>query len=71
MPFAATRMCLEIVILNAMIQKEKNKCHVLSHTWNQKYSADEFNYGIETDSLTQKTSLLLQKGKSNRGEIRV
>ena len=41
MPFVATWVCLEIVILNAMIQKEKNKCHMLSHMWNRQYGTDE------------------------------
>ena len=32
MPFAATQMDLEIILLSAVIQREKNKYHMLSLT---------------------------------------
>ena len=33
MPFAATRMDLEIIILSEVSQKEKDKYHMISHIW--------------------------------------
>ena len=36
MPFAATWMDLEIVILSAVSQTEKDKYHMISHMWNLK-----------------------------------
>ena len=32
-----------------MIQKEKDKYHMLSHMWDLKYGTKELNYSIETD----------------------
>ena len=37
MPFAATWMQLEIIILNEVSQKEKDKYQMISHMWNLKY----------------------------------
>ena len=34
MPFVATWMNLEIIILSKVGQKEKGKYHVISHMWN-------------------------------------
>ena len=50
MPFAATWMQLEIIILNGVSQKEKDKCHMISHMWNLKYSTNELIYKIEISS---------------------
>ena len=36
MPFAATWMDLEIIILSKVSQTEKDKYHMLSHMWNLK-----------------------------------
>ena len=33
-PFAATWMVLEMVILSEVSQKEKDKYHMISHIWN-------------------------------------
>ena len=44
MPFAATWMKLEIIILSEVSQKEKDKYHM--------------NFSIETDSETQRTNLV-------------
>ena len=38
MPFAATWMELETLILSEVSQKEKAKHHMISHIWNLKYS---------------------------------
>ena len=37
MPFAATWMQLEIITLSEVSQKEKDKYHMVSHTWNLKH----------------------------------
>ena len=37
MPFAASWMDPEIIILSEVGQKEKDKYHIISHTWNLKY----------------------------------
>ena len=34
MPFAATQMDLEIIILSEVSQTEKDKYHGITHTWN-------------------------------------
>ena len=36
MPFAATWIDQEIIILNEVSQTEKDKYHMISHTWNLK-----------------------------------
>ena len=63
MPFAATWMDLEIIILS---EKEKEKCHM----WNPKQGTNEFIYKRETDSWTQRTDLWLpRKGGLGEGWI--
>ena len=55
MPFAATWMQLEIIILSEVSQKEKDKYHMISfNMWNLKYDTNEliYNLFIETDSET-------------------
>ena len=41
MPFAATWMELEILMLSEVSQKEKGKYHMISHTWNLKYGTND------------------------------
>ena len=42
MPFAATGMELELVILSEVSQKEKDKYHMMSiYMWNLNYAANE------------------------------
>ena len=42
MPFAATWMALEIIILSEVSQKEKDKCHmIITYMWNLKYDTNE------------------------------
>ena len=41
MPFAATGMELETLILSEVSQKEKDKYHMLSHIWNLMYNTNE------------------------------
>ena len=53
MPFAATWMDLEIIILIEVSQKEKDKYHInITYVWNLKYDTTELIYDIETDSQT-------------------
>ena len=52
MPFAATRMDLEIIILSEVSQTEKDKYHMISITymWNLKNDMNKSIYKTETDS---------------------
>ena len=52
MPFVATWMDLEIVILSEVSQTEKDKYHMISLTYMKtlKYNANELIYKTETDS---------------------
>ena len=52
MPFAATWMDLEMIILSKVSQKDK---YYITHMWNLKYDRDEFIYETETDSQTWRT----------------
>ena len=52
MPFAATWMDLEIIILSEVSQREKDKYHTISYMWNLKYDTNELIYKTETDSQT-------------------
>ena len=49
-PFAATWMRLEILILSKVSQKEKAKYDIISHIWNLKYGTNEPIYKTGTDS---------------------
>ena len=51
MPFAATWMDLEIIILSEVSQTEKDKSHI-TYMWNLKYDRNELMYKTETDSQT-------------------
>uniref|UniRef100_A0A8D0Y4U1 DUF1725 domain-containing protein n=1 Tax=Sus scrofa TaxID=9823 RepID=A0A8D0Y4U1_PIG len=51
MPFVATWMELETLILSEVSQKEKDKYHMISHIWNLIYGSSEpfhqkENYGL-------------------------
>ena len=53
MPFAATWMDLEIIILSEVSQTEKGKYHMTSHMWNLiKNDTNKLIYKIEIDSQT-------------------
>ena len=62
MPFAATWMDLEIILISEVSQKEKDKYHVIS----LKYGKNEPIYKTETDS--QKTDLWLPREKGREWE---
>ena len=69
MPFAATWMDLEIIVLSEVNQTEKDKYHDITHMLNLIYKNDtnELIYKIETDSQISKTNLWLPKGKCGAG----
>ena len=69
MPFAATWMQLEIIILSEVSQKEKDKYHIISYveSKNLKYNTNVLKYKIETDSQTQRTDLWLPRGRWGGG----
>ena len=51
MPFAATWMDLEMIILSKVSQKEKDKYHHITCIWNLKYETNEQN----RNRLTERT----------------
>ena len=61
MPFAATWMDLEIIILSKVSQKEKDIPYDTSYMWNLKYDTDEHIYETETDSQTERTDWWLPR----------
>ena len=67
MPFAATWIDLEIIILSETSQTERQILHEITYMWNLKYNTNELIYKIETNLQTQKANLLLPKGKVDKG----
>ena len=64
MPFAATKMDLEIVILSEVSQTEKDKYHMISLIHGiLKNDTNELIYKTETDPQTYKTKLMVTKGE--------
>ena len=64
MPFAATWMDLEIIILSEVSQTEMHKYHMISFISGiLKNDTNELIYKRETGSQTQKTNLCLPKGQ--------
>ena len=55
MPFAATWMELEILILSEVSQKEKDKYHMISHIWNLIYGTKEPFHRKENHGLGEYT----------------
>jgi len=51
MPFLATWMELETLILSEVSQKEKDKYHMISHNWNLIYSIHECFHRKENHRL--------------------
>ena len=58
MPFAATWMQLEMIILNEVSHKDK---HHLTYTWNQKYDTNEPIWEIET-IMKRENKAVIAKG---------
>ena len=52
MPFVATWVDQEIVILSEVSQVGTDKYHMMSLIWNLKYDTSEHVYETETDSQT-------------------
>ena len=54
MPFAATRIDLEIIILSEVkSERERQIPYDITVTWNLKYDTNELNYKTETDSYRE------------------
>ena len=68
MPFAATQMDLDIIILSEISLTERDKYHMISHMWNLKYDTNEHTYERETDSYTENIPMVTQE---KRGEVRI
>ena len=66
MPFAATWMELEILILSEVSQTEKDKHHMISHILNLIYGTNEPIYRKETNSWTWRTDLWLPRGRGRK-----
>ena len=52
MPFAATWMDREIIILSEGSQKESQTPYDITYMWNLKYYINELIHKVETDSQT-------------------
>ena len=55
MPFAATWMELETLILSEVSQKEKDKYHMISHFWNLIYGTKKPFHRKENHGLGEQT----------------
>ena len=67
MPFAATWMDLEIIILSEVKQIEKDKYHDMIYMQNLKTDANELIYRTEIESQMQKINFWLPGGKGGGG----
>ena len=63
MPFAATQMKLEIIILNELSQTEGQIPCDITYMWNLKYDRNELVYETEADSQAWIIDLWLPKGR--------
>ena len=50
MPFVATWMDLDIIILSAMTERERQIPYDITYIWNLKYDTNNLIYETETDS---------------------
>ena len=67
MPFVATWMQLEIIMLSEISQEERQIPFDIAYMWNLKYDTNGHPQETETDSQTQRTELWLPRG--NRGGV--
>ena len=65
MPFAATWMDLEIIILSNS-DRERQIPYDITYTWNLQYDTNELIYKTETDSQTER---MVAKGEGGRGRM--
>ena len=49
-PFAATWMVLEIIILSEITQRERQMPYDMTYMWNLKYDTDELIYEIDSQT---------------------
>ena len=69
MPFSATWMALEIIILSEARQREKDKYYMLSFICEiLKNDTNELICQTEIDSETQTTNMWLSQGKVGEGK---
>ena len=61
MPFAATWMQLEIIILSEVVRKRRQVPYDITYMWNLKYDTNEPIYETETESWTQRTEWCLPR----------
>ena len=69
LPFTATWMDLEIIILSEVIQTER-QIYDITYMWNLKYHTNEFIYKTETVLQTLKANLWLPKEGGKRDKLR-
>ena len=63
MPFAATWMDLEMIILSEASQKENDIAYYITYMWNLKYDTNEPIYETETESQTERVDWWLPRGR--------
>ena len=61
MPFAATWMELETLILSEVSQKEKDKYNLISHIWNLIYGTNEHIFGKKNKLMVMENRLVVAK----------
>ena len=66
MPFVATWMDLEIIILSKS-ERERQIPYDITYMWNLKYDTNELIYETETDLQIERTDLWLPRGRGGGG----
>ena len=69
MPFAATWMDLEIIILSEVSQTEKDIPYDITYMWNLKNNTNELICKTETDSRYRKQTYDYQRGRRERDKF--
>ena len=68
MPFAATWIQQEIIILSEVSQKLTNTIYYITYMWDLKCDTNKPIQEIETDSWTQRTDLCLSRCGDGKGK---
>ena len=63
MPFAATWMELEVIILSEVSQRKSNSTWYCLYMWNLKNGTNELIYKTEIESQIQKTNMVPREEK--------